>query len=252
MRDDGVATEDDLHVATAQQFRHVAARASVNDSRSQDEENLAVALPRLAHLLRDLVNRQDLRLLGRDVALHKGEGFAVAVALEGLHTDTVMSDDDLLTNAHLMHRFAVGASLLAVHDDRDIHLDILDIDPVPLHAYLRWQVGCRVELVRQHTILLNRHRRRVFGVREDGSELLQFGEHAIEHVAIGRENLQADVAGFRFMSSDVHIFDLEVAAAVHDDIPSARQGPGVDDVAAQFNDFVYCTHFCYSRFIAKR
>ena len=96
----------------------------------------------------------------------------VASALEGLHADTVVPDHDLLADMDLVHGFAVGASVLDIHDNGNIHLDMLDIDPLSLHAHLGWQVGCGIELIGQHAILLDGCGVGVVRVCEDGPDLL--------------------------------------------------------------------------------
>src|SRR5579875_2060194 len=101
MRDDGVATKDNLHIATPQQLSHVAARSSMDHRRPQYEQDFTAMSARLLHLACDLMNRQHFGFFGRDIALHKGKGFSITATLKGLHANPTMPNNHLLADLYL-------------------------------------------------------------------------------------------------------------------------------------------------------
>src|SRR5207247_7416386 len=174
-----VAAKDHLHIVTTNQFGDVAARAGVDDGWTQHKEDFAVARARLFHLAGDFVDCQYLDLFGGDVALHEGEGLSFARALEGLHANTIMADDDQFTHLHFMHGLAIRTTSSGVDDDGNIHFYAFDSDPLPAQAYLCRQIGRGVELCRKHAVLLHGHRLHVLAVKQYCSKLLQFREDEI-------------------------------------------------------------------------
>ena len=174
-----VAAKDHLHIVTTNQFGDVAARAGVDDGWTQHKEDFAVARARLFHLAGDFVDCQYLDLFGGDVALHEGEGFSFARALERLHANTIMADDDQLTHLHFVHGLAIRTTSGGVDDDGNIHFYAFDSDPLPAQAHLCWQIGRGVELCGKHAVLLHGHCLRVLAMKQYCSKLLQFGDDEI-------------------------------------------------------------------------
>src|SRR5579863_5733115 len=237
MRNDGIAAKDDLYVVAPDQVGDIAARARVYDCRAEHEENLALADARLPHLARDFMDGKHFDLFRRGGALHEGERLAVPGALEWNDTNTIVTGDYLITNLDFVHWFAGGAVMKAINHNGDIHLDLLNIDPLTLQAHLCGEIGGRVELRGQHAALLDLRRLRIVALNQNSSELHKFGEDQFKHFVIGSLDLHARVAWIGFMCANAHFLDGEVAAAIHDDIPGARQYPGVDNVTYQFNGF---------------
>ena len=143
---------------------------------AQYKENFAVARSRLFHLAGNFVDCQHLDLLGRDVALHEGERFSFARALEWLHTNTIIANNDLFTHLHFVHWLAKGTQIVAINDDGHVHFYAFNRDPLPVQAHLRWQIRRGVEFRREHAVLFDGHRLRVFAVYQRCPKLLQFRE----------------------------------------------------------------------------
>src|SRR5579884_2724071 len=183
--DDGVATEDNLSVVSAYQLCHVTTGSGVNDGWAKHKEYLAVIGPCLLHALRHLMNCQHFNLLRGDITLHEGEGFAITFALERAHANAVVTNRYFITAMHFVHWFAVGATVSGIDDNDHVHLDSFDIDPLPVQAHLRGEIGGGVEACRQYSILLNSLGLHVFGVDEDRAELLKFREDTFEYLVVG-------------------------------------------------------------------
>src|SRR5690242_3790451 len=95
MRDDSVATEDDLDIAAPDQRRDMLARRRMHHRRAKYEEDLASTRLRRAYRLSHLMNRQRLGALGGDRTLHKAEDLATgARALQRLDANPLEADND--------------------------------------------------------------------------------------------------------------------------------------------------------------
>src|SRR5450631_4491419 len=104
----------------------------MNDRGTKHKENFTVVCAYLFHLASDLLDSQHLHFFAGDIALHKGECFASAIAFEGLNANTIVSNYYLIANLHLMHRAAEGAIILFIDSDRNVHLNIFDLNPVTI------------------------------------------------------------------------------------------------------------------------
>src|SRR5579859_1349733 len=136
MGDDGVAAEDDLDVASADQRGDVHARGGVDDSGTEHEQDFAAVGASLAHGVGHIVNGEDLGALGRYGALHEAEYLALAGALQRLDAHARVSHHHLVADARLVHRAGEHTSGRAVQPDRHIHLDILDKEPLAIYAHM--------------------------------------------------------------------------------------------------------------------
>ena len=87
-----------------------------------------------------------------------------------------MAKDDFFADAYIVHRFAISTVLLPVNDDSNIHFDGLNWHPLPGEAYLCWQVRCRVEVGREHAVLLDRCRLYILLLKKNSTKLLQLGD----------------------------------------------------------------------------
>src|SRR5258706_2067521 len=170
--DDGITSENNLHIASANQVSNVSTSSGMNDGRTKHKEDFAVASAGLLHLVGNFVNSQHFDLFRGDTALHKSEGLTLTRTFKGLDTDAIMTGDNLVANLYFVHRHAVGAASGAVNNNGHIHLDTLNVNPLPMQAYLGRQVGGRVEFCREDTLLLNNHRLNVVDVHKDGTKLL--------------------------------------------------------------------------------
>src|SRR5579885_1752718 len=215
MCDDSVAAKNYLHIVATYQLRDIAARTSMDDGGTEHKEDLAVARSRLSHLLSNFVNCQDLRFLRRDVALHKGKGFPLTSSLEWLHSDTIMTDNHLIADLYLVHRFTIRAPIFTIYDNNHVHLDPFDVDPLSIQAHLRGQIGGRIEFCRQDAFLLHKFGLDILRVDQHRAELLQLGEDKVKYFIAGRENLESNIARLCFMNSYSHLLYLEVATPVH-------------------------------------
>src|ERR1019366_4516869 len=56
-------------------------------------------------------------------------------------------------------------------------------------------------------------------------------QRPLMRTCVGRLVVEAHVAAFGLVPADIHFLDIKVAAAIHDDVPCAREGPGVNNVA---------------------
>src|SRR5579872_302830 len=145
VRDNGIAAENHLHITTAYEFCYIATRACMDDGRSQYEQNLPAASACLFHLLCYFMNCQHFHFFRGDVALHKGERFALAGAFKGLDADTAMSNDDPIAHDYFVHRFTVGTIISIINDNSNIHFDAFDGYPLTMPAHLCGQVGGGIE-----------------------------------------------------------------------------------------------------------
>src|SRR5260370_9036725 len=77
VRDNSIASEDHLDIATTNQVCYVTARSRVDDRRPEHEKNLAIKGAVLFHLASDLINRHDLTFFSRARTLHDSEPLAI-------------------------------------------------------------------------------------------------------------------------------------------------------------------------------
>src|SRR5258708_10327985 len=136
VRDNSSASEDRLDIATTKQVCYVTARSRMDDRRPEHEKNLAVMGARLFHLACDLMDRQYLNFFSRDRTLHKSKRLAVPGTLERLHANTLVPNYHFIANAHLVHWFAISSIMVLVNHNSDIHLDIFNLHPLAIQAYL--------------------------------------------------------------------------------------------------------------------
>src|SRR5260221_9686085 len=81
--DDGVAPEDDLNVAAADEPRDARARRCMDHRRPEHEEHASATRARRPNLLRDIVNGPRFGTLRRDRILHESELLTLAWPLLG-------------------------------------------------------------------------------------------------------------------------------------------------------------------------
>src|SRR6266567_6258322 len=86
MRHNRIATKNHLHIAPANQVRDIATRSSMDHRRTKHKEYLPTTLPRLLHLMCNLVNRQHFHLFRRHITLHEGKPLTFTGTLKGMHT----------------------------------------------------------------------------------------------------------------------------------------------------------------------
>src|SRR5260221_8314298 len=136
VRDNSIASEDHLDIATTNQVCYVTARSRVDDRRPEHEKNLAIKGACLFHLACDLMNRQYLNFFSRDRTLHESERLAIPGTLERPHSNTLMPNYHFIANAHLVHWFAISSIMVLVNHNSDIHLDIFNLYPLAIQAHL--------------------------------------------------------------------------------------------------------------------
>ena len=149
---DGVAAEQDLDVAVANELGQQRTGAAVHDGRAGDDEDLAAAGADVAHLAGDLLDDEALGMLGADVAAHEAEDFALARALGRQDADAFVADDDELSLADRGGGDHARLGSGGVDDDDQIHLGVLHLDPAAVEADLGGQVGGGVEIGRQDAV----------------------------------------------------------------------------------------------------
>ena len=180
MRGNGVAAEEDLHVAVANQLRQQRSGAAVDDGGAGDDEYFAVARTNLAHLFGYFLDDQALGVFGGDIAAHEAEDFAFPRALRRQDADAIVADSHEFSLNHRRGWNHASLAMSGVDDDCQIHLGILDVDPAAAEAHLRGQVGGGVEVRRQNAI----------GGRREVSHVGARGQHGAERLQGQQDRLQ--------------------------------------------------------------
>ncbi len=87
-----------------------------------------------------------------------------------------MTNDDFFADTYIVHRFAIGTVILPVNGDGNIHFDVFYQHPLPVQAYLRRQIRCRVEIGRKDAVLFDLCRLCILTLKENSTKLPQLGD----------------------------------------------------------------------------
>jgi len=124
-----VAREQHLNKPELDQPGQVTAGARVNHGWAGDDDDATARLLDRMHLLRDLTDQHLLRFFGRDLAPHEAEYLGLARTFERGDAHALVADNDLHARLRVLKRNAPGALSLAIHSDRGVHLNLLDLRP---------------------------------------------------------------------------------------------------------------------------
>ena len=217
VRGQGVAGQEHVDIAQANDLFEELAAAGVHDGGTGDDRRAPARGPVLGQLPRDLADGHVLGLLGRDVAAHELEGLRSARALFRKDPHAGMADDDLVAHAGLGHRQAAGGQAIDVDDDRAVHFLIGDFQPAAGDADFGPLVRGAIEIFGKGPGNVGRDQTAVASVGRRRAVVGDLGEDFPQHLFLVSADFQPCIAGIVPRLPDRDLLDLANAPAASDE-----------------------------------
>ena len=158
VRGQGVAGEQHVEVAAADQPADVLAAAGVDDGGAEHGQDFLAGVLRAAHGGGDLAHRHALGLLAGNRAGHELEQVLPGLGVGREDAQPLPADDDAVADAHVGHRQAAGGAALRIDEDAAVHFLIFHLDPLAVEANLGAVVGRAVKALREGAVHVGRRR----------------------------------------------------------------------------------------------
>ncbi len=231
----GVAREQGVNVAAADELDEVAGSAGVDDNRPSHENDALAARLGLTDHRGDARDAHLDSSFRRHLVRHEGKIAALAIAELRRHAQAVEAADHSIADLDLAQlatrRSAVGAD----HDDR-IHALARDGQPAAIDAHVGPHVRRRVEIVRHRAIAIRDPQQRVPFLDGMAAERNQLLEQTAQAGVGRRRHLQLQLREVVVGAADLEMQDLELTAALDHGIEDGVQELRVDEVALSLDD----------------
>src|SRR5512147_1389983 len=90
--------------------------------------------------------------LRRDLRLHESKHIPLAWTLQGSDPHSVAADHDPVSLTNVRHGDGSRCGPLCTHQNSEIHLNPIDIDPLLMKPDLRGQMGCCIEVIGEDSV----------------------------------------------------------------------------------------------------
>ena len=230
----GIAREQDVHVAAPDQLDEVRAAAGVDDDGSGDEGNLQPTLTDVPHHRGDAADARFDAPLGGDLVRHEPEVGPGPVAELGPDADAFEAAHDAIAGADLAE-FPAHRAARHQHDD-GIHALTFDFDPGTADPDVGALVGRGVEVVRHAAVLLRHAHGGILHVDRMAAEWQELLEEILQRGSARRLHLQREPRELVVRATELEVLNLERAAALDDLVEDRLELLRVDEVAFSGDD----------------
>ena len=232
MRGQGVAGEQDVEEAAADQLADVLDAAGVDDGRAEHGQDL-LAGRRGCGCMAAAISRTVTPLgfsLETGLAMNSNR-FVPRRRLGREDAQPLPADDDAVALAHVGHGQAAGGVALRIDEDAAVHLLVFHVDPVAAEADLGAVVGRAVEALGEGAVHVGRRRSRSPAATTGTAPWSWMASRISRSVSarVGAD-LDAGVAGVVLPLADADVLDDVGAAAGEDLVQHLGQEQRVDDV----------------------
>ncbi len=217
VRGQGVAGEQDVEIALADQLADVLDAAGVDDGGAEDGEDLLARILGAFHGGGDLAHRHALGLFAGNGAGHELEQVLPRRGLRGKHAQPGATRDDAVAGAHVGHGNAARRRALGINEDAAVHLLIFHVDPFAAQAHLRAVIRGAVKVFGERAVHVGGHDLAVADGQRGGPVIVDGVEDFTQLVAAVGAHFDAGVAGIALPLADADVLD-DVGAAVREDL----------------------------------
>ena len=231
----GVAGQEHLHVAGADQAGEVRRAAGVDDDGPGHEGNLSAVGPDALHHLGHARDGSLDAPLRRHFVAHEREAVAVAILESGDDANALDAADDRVALPEVAQLAARGAG--AVDHDGRVHALVRDGQPVARPAHVRFVVGRRIEVHGRAAVLIGGARHHVLPALDQTAQ----GDEVLDDLAKvlvarrGHPHRQDRRLGVG--AADRELQHLEAGVVPDDGVEDAVEDAGVDQMTGGFDDF---------------
>ena len=233
---EGVAGEEALDPAAADERGERRCAAGVDDDGSSDDDNVQSLGAHVTHEGSGLADRSLHLALGRDAVGHEGKGEAVALFGFGDDADAAHADDNLVTGLDVAQAAAIRDSVL--DNEQGVHTLVAGFVPRVAVADKGPVIGRGVEIFGGAAVAFDSLEGGIAGVSGRAAEAEELREHSFEMLLVGGLDAHAELGGFAVGAADVELFDLEPSAEFDDGVEDLFHDVRVDQVAFCFDDLL--------------
>ncbi len=245
VRRQGIASEQYVQIALADQPTDELDAAGVDDGGTEHRQDLLASGPGAAHGPGDFADGDALGLFAGNGAGHELEQVLPGGGRIGEDTQALPADDDAVALASVDHRQAAGGGALRVEDNAAVLLLVLHVHPVAAEPDLRAQVRGGVEVLGKGPIQIGGNGDAIVGGGGRGTVVVDGGEDVAQDGGAGRVDLDAGPAGIAGPPADVDVLERVGAAACQNLVEHLGQQQRVDDVTFQVHFFNKAGRNCH-------
>ena len=236
MRRQGVAGEQHIDEAAANQPADVIAAAGVNDGGAEYGEDFPPAsfVRRMAAAISRTVTPLGFSL--ETGLVMNSKRFCRASASRGEDAQTVPADHDRdRRRAPRSSAYIAPAAALRIDEDAAVHFLIFHLHPFAVEPNLGAVVGRAIKTLWESAFDVGRSDYAIRRLDGDGAVVVDGVEDFAEFLGRRSADFDASVAGVVLALTDANVLDGEGAAAREDFVENLGQQQRVDDVPADFD-----------------
>src|SRR6185437_15088268 len=235
VRRQGVAGEQDVDVAGANQLADMLDAAGMDHGGTEDGEDFLAGRLGTLHRRGNLAHGDTLGLFAGNRTGHELEQVRSCHRLRREDAQTLATDDEMIAETHLRHGNAASGRALGIDEDAAVHLLILHVNPFAAKPYLCAVIGGAVEVLGEGAIHIGGHGLTIANGDGRGPVIMDGVEDFAEFFAAVGADFDARMAGVGLPLADTNVLD-DVGTAVHEDfIEYLGQQQRIDNVPLDFD-----------------